>query len=216
MVECAPSSAPSSAPQPCRPRDLDGVYCPRTVAPGPREASPSLVYGAALLMRLGVRLPPGFKSRSLRSCGHPGPESQVDHAPVAQRIEHLTTDQKVGGSNPFGRASAEAPPSVLDLANNRVLPNSPHASSGGGWAGRPCSGMGSTQGRVGFAPAPSSPHAASGATSGVSVAVVPARVGSHAARRVRTTNSWRSRAAAIAAWAWPSCRGFWVRVVRWV
>ncbi len=28
-----------------------------------------------------------------------------DHAPVAQRIEHLTTDQKVGGSNPSGRAS---------------------------------------------------------------------------------------------------------------
>ena len=26
-------------------------------------------------------------------------------APVAQRIEHLTTDQKVRGSNPFGRAS---------------------------------------------------------------------------------------------------------------
>ena len=25
-------------------------------------------------------------------------------APVAQRIEHLTTDQKVRGSNPFGRA----------------------------------------------------------------------------------------------------------------
>ena len=25
------------------------------------------------------------------------------HAPVAQRIEHLTTDQKVRGSNPFGR-----------------------------------------------------------------------------------------------------------------
>jgi hypothetical protein len=25
-------------------------------------------------------------------------------APVAQRIEHLTTDQKVGGSNPSGRA----------------------------------------------------------------------------------------------------------------
>lgn len=30
------------------------------------EASPSLVYGAALLMRLGVTPPPGFKSRSLR------------------------------------------------------------------------------------------------------------------------------------------------------
>ena len=26
------------------------------------------------------------------------------NAPVAQRIEHLTTDQKVGGSNPSGRA----------------------------------------------------------------------------------------------------------------
>src|SRR5690625_1488376 len=26
------------------------------------------------------------------------------HAPVAQRIEHLTTDQKVGGSSPSGRA----------------------------------------------------------------------------------------------------------------
>ncbi len=28
-----------------------------------------------------------------------------DHAPVAQRVEHLTTDQKAGGSNPSGRAS---------------------------------------------------------------------------------------------------------------
>jgi hypothetical protein len=44
------------------------------------------------------------------------------------------------------------PPSVLDLANNRVLPNSPHASSGGGWAGRPCSESGFSQGGVGFAP----------------------------------------------------------------
>ena len=26
-------------------------------------------------------------------------------APVAQRIEHLTTDQKVGGSNPSGRTN---------------------------------------------------------------------------------------------------------------
>src|ERR1700739_2293466 len=44
------------------------------------------------------------------------------------------------------------PPSMLDLANKRVLPNSPHASSGGGWAGRPCSESGSTQGEFGFAP----------------------------------------------------------------
>ena len=28
-----------------------------------------------------------------------------EHAPVAQRIERLTTDQKVGGSNPFGRTN---------------------------------------------------------------------------------------------------------------
>ena len=28
----------------------------------------------------------------------------TEQAPVAQRIEHLTTDQKVGGSNPSGRA----------------------------------------------------------------------------------------------------------------
>ena len=27
-------------------------------------------------------------------------------APVAQRIEHLTTDQKVRGSSPLGRAKA--------------------------------------------------------------------------------------------------------------
>jgi hypothetical protein len=29
------------------------------------------------------------------------------NAPVAQRIEHLTTDQKVRGSNPFGRAQVK-------------------------------------------------------------------------------------------------------------
>jgi hypothetical protein len=32
----------------------------------PGEASPSPVYGAALLMRLGLTGPPGFESRSLR------------------------------------------------------------------------------------------------------------------------------------------------------
>ena len=30
-------------------------------------------------------------------------DTTEDFAPVAQRIEHLTTDQKVRGSNPFGR-----------------------------------------------------------------------------------------------------------------
>ena len=32
------------------------------------------------------------------------PLRQPNKAPVAQRIEHLTTDQKVGSSNLFGRA----------------------------------------------------------------------------------------------------------------
>jgi len=31
--------------------------------------------------------------------------AHAKQAPVAQRIEHLTTDQKVGGSNPFGRTT---------------------------------------------------------------------------------------------------------------
>ena len=33
----------------------------------------------------------------------PSATKQLKKAPVAQRIEHLTTDQKVRGSNPFGR-----------------------------------------------------------------------------------------------------------------
>jgi hypothetical protein len=39
--------------------------------------------------------------------------SRRGYAPVAQRIEHLTTDQKVGGSNPSGRATVL--PFVLGL-----------------------------------------------------------------------------------------------------
>ena len=50
----------------------------------------------------------GFKSLRLRRLIFVG---QLDSrfvrvtclAPVAQRIEHLTTDQKVWGSNPYGR-----------------------------------------------------------------------------------------------------------------
>ena len=40
--------------------------------------------------------------------------ASVARAPVAQRIEHLTTDQKVWGSNPYGRAR--------DLLSPRVKP----------------------------------------------------------------------------------------------
>ena len=35
-----------------------------------------------------------------------------NYAPVAQRIEHLTTDQKVRGSNPFGRTFGKSPASI--------------------------------------------------------------------------------------------------------
>ena len=51
----------------------------------------------------------GSLLRSCLSCD--GPEVRIlsppPHAPVAQRIEHLTTDQKVRGSNPFGRTSSD-------------------------------------------------------------------------------------------------------------
>src|SRR5919106_3493703 len=66
----------------------------------------------------------------------------------------------VGGA-PGGVGGCRCPLSVLDLANNRVVPNSPHPSSGREWAGRPCSATGSTQGRVGLAP-PSASVASSG------------------------------------------------------
>lgn len=46
----------------------------------------------------GLDLSSGGGPSSLHSC-------RQRRAPVAQRIEHLTTDQKVGGSNPFGRAT---------------------------------------------------------------------------------------------------------------
>ncbi len=61
-------ASPDAKPTPlCRPVDgLCNLFSGGRE--GYREASPSLVYGAALLMRLGVTPPPGFKSRSLR-CG---------------------------------------------------------------------------------------------------------------------------------------------------
>ena len=63
---CAESADPGGG-EPSR-----ASVCTLTIAGGPtrpREASPSLVYGAALLMRFGVTPHPGFKSRSLRAGG---------------------------------------------------------------------------------------------------------------------------------------------------
>ncbi len=49
--------------------------------------------------------------------GYPRPvvHSGGRRAPVAQRIEHLTTDQKVWGSNPYGRADRDPQDSPADL-----------------------------------------------------------------------------------------------------
>ena len=45
----------------------------------------------------------GFPANTVYSCS--GPHGC---APLAQRIEHLTTDQKVGGSNPSWRANVKS------------------------------------------------------------------------------------------------------------
>ena len=42
-------------------------------------------------------------------CGGWLKPGREEHAPVAQRIERLTTDQKVGGSNPFRRTNEAFP-----------------------------------------------------------------------------------------------------------
>lgn len=55
------------------------------------------------------------------------------HAPVAQRIEHLTTDQKVGGSNPFWRTNAP-------LSAAKVGPGAFFHSSGSGSHSSPAAG----------------------------------------------------------------------------
>ena len=66
----------------------------------------------------------GSLLRSCLSCD--GPEVRIlsppPHAPVAQRIEHLTTDQKVRGSNPFGRTSSD--PYLVGAGLLYLLPGS--------------------------------------------------------------------------------------------
>jgi hypothetical protein len=74
---------------------------------GRLEASPSLVYGAGLLIPLGLSGPRGFKSLSLRGT------TRTTCAGSSVRIEHLTTDQAAGGSNPSQRATRERPATHL-------------------------------------------------------------------------------------------------------
>ena len=49
-------------------------------------------------------------------------DARTTQAPVAQRIEHLTTDQKVRGSNPFGRTSSD--PYLVGAGLLYLLPGS--------------------------------------------------------------------------------------------
>jgi hypothetical protein len=55
-------------------------------------------------------------------------ELSCPHAPVAQRIEHLTSDQRVGGSSPSGRATNSCVNRALgqsgDLRGDRADPQS--------------------------------------------------------------------------------------------
>jgi hypothetical protein len=86
------------------------------------EASPSLVYGAGLLIPLGrsrpsrVRIPQPPRNRSHTCAG-----SSV-------RIEHLTTDQAAGGSNPSQRANGPLRP--CSGPNSWELPFASAAPSG--------------------------------------------------------------------------------------
>src|SRR5215468_7520695 len=84
------------------------------------EASPSLVYGAALLMRLGFTAPPGFESRSLRRRFVPG--RPVSAVPVDSCVgigARSSTDRALDyGSRGWGFESLRARP--CDVARHRA------------------------------------------------------------------------------------------------
>ena len=123
-------------------------------------------------------------------------------------VDGLVGGQVVGAAG--GISGCRCPLSVLDLANNRVLPYSPHPSSGGEWAGRPCSETGSAQGSVGFAP-----PAASVASRGQGrhlLAGGDGRVPGDAAGD--DDEQLAQQRAAMAARAWPALSGLAFRVVR--
>ncbi len=63
---------------------------------------------------------PGAGSLSRRCSGASHKDTGAASAPVAQRIEHLTTDQKVRGSNPFGRAL------LVETTPQVTAPRRPH------------------------------------------------------------------------------------------
>jgi hypothetical protein len=109
---------------------------------------------------------------------------------------------------------------ALDLTLNRVCPNSPHPSlcraGGGAQARRRVLPMenGRVPPRARWSPGW---HQAAGTTTVTwSGAAAPEAIAaSQGTRRVTTTCSWRSSAAARAAWAWPPVSRLASRVVSW-
>jgi hypothetical protein len=102
----------------CRPTDGAEATCVRSPdildrsrLPGPARTSlprrgptrPEPVSSGA-----GRRIRRGEKRSAILVPSSSGLPPGGGTAPVAQRIEHLTTDQKVRGSNPFGRAKVRA------------------------------------------------------------------------------------------------------------
>src|SRR5215470_10862877 len=117
-----------------------------------------------------------------------------------------------------GQHGGPGPP-LLDLTHNRVCPNSPHPSlSRGGGRGAQAHSRVLPMKDAGFARARTSPgsHQATAITTWASagVAAPEAMAGSQGTRRVTTTCSWRSSAAARAAWACPVLSRLPSRVVR--
>lgn len=76
-----------------------------------RYGSAWVAYGDFWCTRRASRLPSLRWAKAWRDC-----------APVAQRIEHLTTDQKVGGSSPSGRAAVFEAPGSASFTSVGVLP----------------------------------------------------------------------------------------------
>src|SRR3978361_2278833 len=93
-------------------------------------------------MRFGSQAHPGFKSPSLRSLplggfwlldDRPLDSAIGSTAPVAQRIEHLTTDQEVASSNLAGRTNMAETPGFPGVSSTYRPCEDPGGTSLGTW-----------------------------------------------------------------------------------
>jgi hypothetical protein len=197
----------------------------RSIVPLPAAASRSLPCGPSLRDWLSPPLDPPVTRTERGACEQPMREMSN----AGLRGARMWVSGPVACASPgcvhdvgclvAGRGWPRCRP-ALDLTLNRVCPNSPHPSLCRAGGGRPGSQTGSAHGkRPGSAPRPRSPgwHQAAGTTTVVSAgaAAPEAIAASQGMRRVTTTNSWRSSAAASAAWAWPLVSRLRSRVVSW-